>query len=210
MLKRLLIRWNGLWIRLWDLWMGRFLIFRMLGCLRLIGFFLLWLVSIWLLLVVFCWLCMMRWDFGFLFRLWWLVVFGLLMRLIMIPHYRDNHLRINRVCLLMLFLLSHLFHRLIMMVLRRWWRHNYRPIVLEKQLPYNFIRIKSIHSIHQIPIFKNFHFRKRMHSHLAAKPMILLIAIHLINRNGILILIPEIIDDVLEVLAVSAPWGEKL
>jgi hypothetical protein len=40
--------------------------------------------------------------------------------------------------------------------------------------------------------------------------MILLIAIHLINRNGILILIPEIIDDVLEVLAVSAPWGEKL
>lgn len=182
----------------------------MLGCLRLIGFFVLWLVSFWWLLAVLCWLCMMGWDFGFLFRFWLLVVFGLLMRLIMILHYRDNHLRLNRVCLLMLLLLRHLFHRLFMMVLRYRWRHNYCPIILEEQLPNNFIRIKSIHIIHQIPIFKNFHFRKRVHSHLAAKPMILLIAIHLINRNRILIFSPEIINDILEVLAVSAPWGEKL
>jgi hypothetical protein len=49
-----------------------------------------------------------------------------------------------------------------------------------------------------------------VHSHLAAKPMIHLITIHLINRNRILILTLEIINDILEVLAVSAPWGEKL
>ncbi len=161
-------------------------------------------------MAVLCWLCMMRWDFAWLFRFWLLVVFDLLMRLIMILHCRDNHLRINRVCLMMLLLLWHLFHHLFMMVLRHRWRHNYRPIILEEQLPNNFIRIKSIHSIHQIPIFKNFHFRKRVHSHLAAKPMIHLITIHLINRNRILILTLEIINDILEVLAVSAPWGEKL
>ena len=89
-------------------------------------------------------------------------------------------------------------------------RHMLRPIILKKQFPHHLIRVKPIHIINQIAILIHFHLGKRVHTHLAAKLMIVLIAIHLINGYCKRIPRLQLINDIFQVLAIPAPGSEKL
>ena len=83
-------------------------------------------------------------------------------------------------------------------------------IKFEEEFPYNLIRIEAIHIFHKLTILKDFHFGKRMYTHLATEVMIDLIAVNLINGDGPCIFGLEFINDLLKVLAVSTPGGKKL